>query len=191
MRIITKTTLKSIVTRLARVTSRRVTGSIFLKDSSELIAGLPGTAAELLHGLVGDMTQDCLPGEMVKAKGHSTEHDAVINLRISAESFAQDFSRFYPALSTFLVSVHSDEILWRIKREGRPETLWTPKMDALAERLGSVSDRWLETASRKVRGKTAQTLWLLEVSRVLAEANWICVEILTAIIEAGVEGEPW
>jgi hypothetical protein len=64
-------------------------------------------------------------------------------------------------------------------------------MEQLAAQLASVSARWLEIANRKVRGKTAQTKWLLEISRVLSEANAICVEILTAIVEAGIEGVPW
>src|SRR5260370_32529839 len=127
---------------------------------------------------------------MEQAKWHSTEDQTVIDLRISAESFVQDFSCLFPALSAFLLSVHADE-LWRLKREGGPEVLWTPRMEQLAAQLASVSTRWLEIANRKVRGKTAQTKWLLEVSRVLAEANALCTAILTAIIEAGIAGAPW
>jgi hypothetical protein len=184
--MITRTQFDSIVARLAKVLGRRLEDSIILKGNREEVDGLPGTIENLLRGQVMDMLQESLPGQMEKAKGHSTEDDTVIDLRISAESFVQDFSCLFPALSAFLVSVH-----WGIKREGGPEVLWTPRMEQLTEQLASVSSRWLEIANRKVRGKTAQTKWLLEVSRVLAEANAICVDILTAIVEAGIDGEPW
>lgn len=181
----------SMVARLAKVLGRRLEDSIFLRGNREEVAGLPGTIEDLLRGQIGDMWQERLPTQMENAKGHSTEDQTVIDLRISAESFVQDFSCLVPALSAFLISVHTDEILWRIKREGGAEVLWTPRMEQLAAQLASVSARWLEIANRKVRGKTAQTKWLLEVSRVLAEANAICVAILTAIIEAGIDGAPW
>jgi hypothetical protein len=178
------------VARLAKVLGRRLEDSIFLRGNREEVAGLPGTIEDLLRSQIGDMWQERLPTQIEKARGHSTEDETVIDLRISAESFVQDFSCLAPALSAFLVSVHADE-LWRLKREGGPEVLWTPRMEQLAAQLASVSARWLEIANRNVRGKTAQTKWLLEVSRVLAEANAVCVEILTAIIEAGIDGAPW
>lgn len=181
----------STVARLAKVLNRRLEGSVFLKGNREEVVGLPGTIEDLLRGQIMDMLPESLPTQMERAKAHSTEDETVIDLRISAESFVQDFSCLFPALSAFLVSVHTDEVLWRIKREGGPDVLWTPRMAGLAAQLASVSGRWLEIANLKVRGKTAQTKWLLEVSRVLAEANAICVEILTAIIEAGIEGAPW
>jgi hypothetical protein len=186
-----RTQLSAMVARLAKVLGQRLEGSIFLRGYREEIVGLPGTLDDLLRGQIIDMLQESLPTQMEKAKGHSTEDETVIDLRISAEMFVRNFSCLFPALSAFLVSVHTDEILWRIKREGGPEVLWTPRMEQLAAQLASVSARWLEIANRKVRGKTAQTKWLLEVSRVLAEANAICVEILTAIIEAGIDGAPW
>ena len=189
--MITRTQFDSIVERLAKVLGRRLEDSIFLKGNREEVDGLPRTIENLLRGQVMDMLQEGLPGQMANAKGHSTEDQTVIDLRISAESFVQDFSCLFPALSAFLVSVYAEEI-WRLKREGGPEVLWTPRMKQLAAQLASVSARWLKVADRReVRGKTAQTKWLLEVSRVLAEANAICVEILTAIVEAGIDGAPW
>jgi hypothetical protein len=184
-----RTPIDGIVSRLAAVLSRRLAGSIFLEGSREDIFGLPGTMEDLLRGLVGDMEETYLPAKMQKAKGYGTGDQPVVDLLIIVESVVQDFSRFFPALSAFLVSVHHDEILSRIKREGSPEKLWTPKMTMLAERLNSVSKQWSAIANRKVRGKTAETKWLLEISRVLADVNCVCVEILTAIIEAEIEGE--
>lgn len=186
----TKRSFNETVARLTRVLRRRLTGSIFLQSNIEGIAALPVSIEDTLRGLVGDMEETDLPAQMRKAQGQGTDDQPVIDLLILLESFMHDFSLLSPALSAFLVSVHSDEIIWRIKKKARPENLWTSRMDDLAVRLDSVSERWLAIASRKVRGKTAETKWLLEVSKVLAEANWICTEIFTVIIETAIEGDP-
>ena len=107
----------SMVARLAKVLGSRLEDSIFLRGNREEVAGLPGTIEDLFRGQIGDMSQDSLPTQMENAQGHGTDDETVIDLRISAESFVQDFSCLAPALSAFLVSVYADE-LWRLKRVG-------------------------------------------------------------------------
>jgi hypothetical protein len=184
-----RTPVDDIVARLGKVLSRRVGDSPFLEDSRQEVGGLPETMEDLVRGLAIDIEESYLPAQMEKAKGHGTGDQSVVDLIIVLESFVQGFGRFYPALSAFMVSAHFEEIALRLKRDGKPQELWTAKMNTLASQLKSVSKRWLEISNqRNVRGKTAETRWLFEVSKVLAEANWVCVEVLAAIIEAAVKG---
>jgi hypothetical protein len=82
----------SMVVRLAKVLGRRLEDSIFLRGNREEVAGLPETIEDLLRGQIMDMLPEALPTQMEEAKGHSTGDQTVIDLRISAESFVQDFS---------------------------------------------------------------------------------------------------